>query len=460
MTLPRNRLAKGQNTRIKTGDKKAVVKNEGTFVTLCDKHNVKPLEFRSSKLVDTQGKVTFLQHKEIRANMKASIMVIKYGISDTQKEGIYDLFQLAYDKKVKENQKQADDIKSAVKNFELDKEEPGTQLDGTPVPDPGCARVDPNCERVDPNCARVDPNCERVDPSCARGDPLLETIKRDVQEITDKISPLVTDFIMDSNAKAEITSESETPLELENPLETPNPRPESKLEKKQLETVAKRDKILKNLRAEMEKKANAKQRNKHHRNFISELHDKFGSKMEELSDFKFVEVRKNSSDMVIEHADVYKIDLGSTDTYLLVIGDINMKRDVAKQIDPGFESEKLLDEYDDFLQRIKAKEGTEVTSHDLEDLDESIDVPLLMKSTDQPSPEPTDLEMRERGPEMRETGPEMRETGPEMRERGIPLMEPSSQSEIIPSPDLEVATIDSLEDVDDETDETDESDEE
>jgi hypothetical protein len=356
MPLPRNKLAKGDNLRTRFGPSKLINNNETSFKILCDKHGVKPFEFRAAKLIDQFGKVTFLEHTEIRSNMKASIMTIKYDMSDTQKEGIYDLFQLAYDKKVKDQHKQADDIKSAIKNFGIDKEE---------------------------------------------GDPVEQMRSLDVlgsDTLSGKEATSSTESDTFSGAEAEsVTVLESTPESITVPESTPikevktsdkqtdpDKLPNKKKEKQRLEIKEKREKALKQLRSDMEKKATDTNRNKFHRNFMADLHSRFGEKIVEMPDFKFVELRKNSTDMVIEHADIYKINLGTKETYLLVVGDLNMKRDVARKIDPGFESEKIHDEYEDFLNRIKAKEATKISMSDADILEDNFDNPedLDMEDSD------------------------------------------------------------------------------
>ena len=351
VNLPRNKVAKGIKTRLLI-QKNIGATNESNLETICEKHNVKPLEFRSAKLVNQKGHVTFLEHKQIRANMKASVMIIKYGVSDTNTDVIYDLFQIALDKKVKENKQKAKDIKDAVQHFELEKDE---------VDDPILTEVTETTEQVE-TVPALEAITDAITETLEKKDELFEQIKANAEALGVTVETVDT---------TEETSKSDS-----------SALPDRKMEKKRQEDIKKRDQAIRNVKQEMEKKANQNNRNKHHRNFIADLHSKFGSKLTELPDYKFIELRKNASDLVIEHSEVYKIDLGAKDTYLLVIGDVNMKREVARQIDPAYEADSLIDEYDDFLQRIKAKEGVKTTVHDTKaeidsDLEDDEEVPEL-----------------------------------------------------------------------------------
>lgn len=296
MVLPRNKVAKGIKTR-QIIQKNIGSTNETHFETICEKHNVKPLEFRSAKMVDQKGHVTFLEHKEIRANMKASVMIIKYGVSDTNTENIYDLFQIALDKKVKENKQKAKDIKDAVKHFELEKDEVDE-----PILTEVTATTEPALEAI----------AEAISETVIKKDELFEQIKSDAEALGVTVETVETVETIESTVQ---------------PTQTESHKfQDRKMEKKRQHDIEKRETAIRNIKHEMEKKANQHNRNKYHRNFIADLHSKFGSKLTELPDYKFIELRKNASDLVIEHSEVYKLDLGAKDTYLLVIGDVNMKK--------------------------------------------------------------------------------------------------------------------------------------
>lgn len=101
--------------------------------------------------------------------------------------------------------------------------------------------------------------------------------------------------------------------------------------------------------------------------------------LKEKSEFKYFEVKLDSTDMVVDNAKVYEIVMptNSKETYFLVMGDLVKKRDLIRQIDPAYKSENVMRDQMDFLERIKAKENAKVTSHltdviddDLDDLDE------------------------------------------------------------------------------------------
>ena len=367
--LPRNKIARRDNTIKKHGHKREIANNDKILEELYIKHNIGPLEFRESKLIDQFGKVTDVDNIEIRGNMRASFLLMRYSNLHYQPEGIYDLFLLAYDKKLRENKKKVDDIQSAIKNFDLDKEDP-FKMDS----DQMVNAEEPEIKHEE----SVNKNDE--EPEIKHE----ETINKNDEEPTNK-----------NIEEPEIKNEESVKSHHDEPTNNHNAEPKMKsittssdpdklsnpkLERKRQELIQKRNKIVNTMRSEYEKKMNASQRNKYHRHLMMDIMGKLGSVITELPDYKYIEVTKNSTKFVIENADVFRIDIGSK--YLLIVGDLNFKKEIAKKIDPAYESEKMTDEYEDFLEKIQKQEANEKQNENQSDIlieqdndDENLDDP-------------------------------------------------------------------------------------
>ncbi|MEM0353977.1 MAG: hypothetical protein QXW79_00210 [Thermoplasmata archaeon] len=123
------------------------------------------------------------------------------------------------------------------------------------------------------------------------------------------------------------------------------------------ETLRKRDKYIKQLNDQLKKKVDPKtKRNKYYRKFMRELKSKFSIELQ--NEFKFFEVLAGTSEMVITNAEVYKIEMipGSKWIYFLIVGDLQLKSSVLRQIDPCYNFDKVFQEQTEFLERIKSNE--------------------------------------------------------------------------------------------------------
>lgn len=97
-------------------------------------------------------------------------------------------------------------------------------------------------------------------------------------------------------------------------------------------------------------------RNKYHRNFMSDLKSKFdlGNRL----NFKYLELRMETADAIIVDTEVFEIKIpGQKERYFIIIGDLQMKRELINQIDPSYGSEKVIEEQLDFVERLKANES-------------------------------------------------------------------------------------------------------
>ncbi len=157
-----------------------------------------------------------------------------------------------------------------------------------------------------------------------------------------------------------------------------NTEQSSKKKKKKEEKTAKtiRSKAVNQLREQMSNDMKKPDGNKFYRNFMKDMRAKFT--LIDQPSYYYFEVKSDATDMVVDGVKTYRIDIPgkSNDIYLLLIGDLQIKRGLIKQIDPAYQSDQTMEEQNDFLKRILEKENIKTTVFD-EDLP-----PLIEKDLD------------------------------------------------------------------------------
>ncbi len=98
MSLPRNILIKKSliNRRRNESTKKIVEKIKN-LESICSKHKVGDLTFRTCKFGSFDGASTFVDHQEIKGNMRSGILLVKSNQVYTSPD-IYDLVKIKRDK--------------------------------------------------------------------------------------------------------------------------------------------------------------------------------------------------------------------------------------------------------------------------------------------------------------------------------------------------------------------------
>ena len=160
-----------------------------------------------------------------------------------------------------------------------------------------------------------------------------------------------------------------------------------------------RDRAVNKMREELAKKAAKPHGNKYFRKFIKDMITSF--KLDTQRQYRYFEVRVQSTDMVIDNANVHKITINAQKEeiipakpkplnnkkigktvphrepnkpqfskkigtrakyeYYLIVGDIQMKSGLIRQIDPNYKPEKAYQDYSEFMERIKNQEGVKTT---------------------------------------------------------------------------------------------------
>lgn len=319
MSIPRNLLARGNNHRRKLGVTKIIDQHITILNKICDKHNIGDFTFKTCHLISADGVMTHVEFDEIKGNMRSSILIVAAN-KLIKLDKIYDIVQIKKNKMEREQTKLLED--QAKAKIELDR------LDMLSMANAG-----------------------------ANASIVAETIAETMTTTTAETTPALQDTSTIAEtmpALRDATTTAETPAV--TPAVTPATT-ETKLQRKLKRQQEKQEKAMDQLRSQLNKKSNPlTSRNKFCRNFFKDLQTKF--MLEPHHEYRFLEVRSDSTDMVIDNAIIYKIAiLNHTTEYFIVIGDLQIKSSMIKSIDAGYNMDKVFDEQSDFLRRIKEKEN-------------------------------------------------------------------------------------------------------
>jgi len=341
MPLPRNLQGRNKNTHLKTNAKKIVNQKIAMLDAVCDKHKINNLTFKSCKLAEADGIITFIEHENIRGNMKSGIMLIKANnMSKSVSDNKYDLVKIKQDKTEQDEKKRQDELEKV--KLEMDRikknEESINLQEGSVEHKNLLMKLTNESENI---LSEQIPNMEAIES------PNLETIEEGItHDDNEELNKNETnENEMDKTRMEQITLSKD------------------KANKRSQTVKNKRQKALKQYQEQLQKKSEQIAGNKYYRNFMKDIKAKFVLQIQEQ--YKFLEVRAETTDMVIDNIKIYKIMMpqNTAETFLLVIGDLQLKSAIIKQIDPNYKSDKLMKEQNDFLERIKSKENSQTTVH-------------------------------------------------------------------------------------------------
>ncbi|XWV24621.1 hypothetical protein QJ856_gp1164 [Tupanvirus deep ocean] len=403
MPLPRNARAKNTSSKLRNQSNHEIARKTSQLDAVCDKHKIGNLTFRSCKYATAEGKVTFVEHDHIRGNMKSGIMIVKANTL-APSDNLYDIVEIEKAKRERDEKKRQEETEKARIEIERLK----TQNATNNIPEGGDQHRDLLEKLVDEDNKLVDDDNKLVDddnktdsnnencvtPTEDNKDPQIESSKQILEELNDQICvevPKETDIIEQEKSNEDISS---------NIVDATDNHPEcsddcghdhnhdhdNKNGKKNKSAKAKREKAIKQMNDELAKKAKNKNGNKYFRNFMKDIRSKFNLKEE--PEIKYFEVKAETTDMVIDGVKAYRISMpeNTKESYFLLIGDLQMKSGLIRQIDPAYKADKVFKEQHDFLERIKAKENaktTELTEDLLEDDEEFDDLDELGISDDE-----------------------------------------------------------------------------
>ena len=424
MSIPRNAIARSARTKLARSGTHEINRRTAELDTICQKHKAGELTFRSCKYAMDDGKQIFIEHDYICGNMKCGITIVRADTLTPSEETIYDLVEVANAKKKRDEKTREEETKKAMAEFErLQKND---AIDTSPEDaskehqdlvkkmDDGMNGSEENAEptTAEPTAESTAESTESTAESTAEStestaEPAAPIAESTVAPIAEPTAESTAEPTAESTAgptaeSAEPTTESAKKRKPKNKRQKLLMKQQKQLNKSP-ETVVpqpkesrsaknKRDKALKQMAEQLAQKAEAEQGNKYYRRFMDDIKSKFT--LEAQSNIKYFEVKANSTDMVIEDPTVYKLVMPATakQTYLLIIGDLQMKSAIVRRIDPAYKAEVMFKEQNDFLERIKAKENAKTEGlnemtledelDDLEDLgvssDEDETIPDLM----------------------------------------------------------------------------------
>jgi hypothetical protein len=315
-SLPRNRVVAYRNLhRNDRLNKSAIKKDIISLDSIRTKYGIKELTFRTVKFVGRDGIVMETNHSGVTGNLQSGVIIITSPNLSTESNNVYDLITIKRNKmesdrkkaieKNEKNQLEMDRIKKQIENrVSLTVDSPVGEPNNPIVGEPDSPIIgEPNISIVKkPDNSVV----EEQDSSVIR--------EPDSPVIGELDSPVIEE--PDSSVIREVNSLSIFP----------KPQIPIKYPKKNTG-------------------------NKFFRNFMKDIKGKF--KLEFQDKYDFCEFRKDATDMVIDNVDIYKINISTKETHYLIIGDLQMKSMLIRQIDPSYEIDHTTDEHNSFIEKIQ-----------------------------------------------------------------------------------------------------------
>lgn len=250
MPLSRSQQARNTHRHSVITTKKETSQLLNELDSICDKHKVGNLTFKSCKLATSEGDISLINHTSLKGNMRAGVLLIQISSIEPSTE-IYDLVKIMKDK------------------------------------------IDRDVEKYQQENSKDIPG---------------EAIPEAIPEATEKHKEILSKLNQDPRSQI-------------------NEQPANNAEIK---------------------------RNKFYRNFMKDIKSKFN--LSHQQQFKYLEVRVNTEDMVIENTIVYSITIPK-ETYMLVVGDLQVKSGLIRRIDPSYNIESVIEEQTEFMERIREKEA-------------------------------------------------------------------------------------------------------
>jgi hypothetical protein len=342
MPLPRNARAKNQNTRKRNAENHGAERRAQELNTICKKNHIGSLSLNSCKYATAEGKVTFVEQDQVQGNMRAGVMILRVQTLAPSTDVVYDVVGVANAKKEREEKKRKEDAEKALAEIKRLQETGTTDA----LPEGG------------------EKHKEMINKLTDSTEENADAVHTENTTMADTTADTITDTNANNETVQDNTVEESDDAEKEDGLPKKNKKKTAK---------DKREQALNKLQEQLAQKANEPKRNKFYRNFMKDLRSKF--KLSEVPDTKYFEVKMESTPMIIEDAKVYNLEMPENTpySYLLVVGDLQMKSAVLRQIDPAYQSDIIMRDQMDFLERIRAKDKSLTTEHSEDMLDNELD---------------------------------------------------------------------------------------
>lgn len=362
--IPRNKKNIGVKFNKKNKNKNTIKQSTNAIETIYAKHNVGEFSVcRSAKLITHDGTITEVHYNKVVGNMRASVLVFKSSslTFDPESKIIYDLVQLQYDKKERDRKKYEMDIAETKDRMDI-LHKTDTKLD----------------DAMGLNSSKGEHDSVHTN--------IMEMLKLE-EKSEDKIEIIINDEdtfigeienVQDMNSSINVEQD---PIQLNNSPQLDNspqlynsPVPDNAIpsdniipvEISNINVGKKRIDISINaepIPVDLPKRIAG---NKHHRNFISDLTSKF--KLQQYSQYKFLELKVGSSFMIIDNPGVFRVSITDVDKDILIIGDLQQKSSVLKEIDPNYGASDVLKDQEKFMEQIKTKESDGLDTSNMPEL--------------------------------------------------------------------------------------------
>ncbi len=379
-SLPRNAVARNSKMHKKRDSGVKLSRNINTLDAVCKKHAVGNLIFRNCKMASYEGRVSFVDHEETRGNMRSGVIVVK-ATSIYSSEDIYDVVKVREDKIARDLKKRQEDYektKLEVERLKRSEELANKLANNDPKHDQLVEKLNEN-NTVEPNNESTEESVEQITEHIVE-ETAEQSTEKTTQQTVEETAEQTTEKTTQQTVEESVEQSTEQPVEqsveqsteqtaeesveqsAEQPIEQPTEKTTQQTDEESVEQSTEQpiEESNKNTNQNNDNKNKKKEKNKYYRNFMKDIKSKFSLKLRPENNY--FEVKAETTDMIIEHSVVYEIVMvpPTKETYLLVIGDLQMKSSYLRQIDPQYKMDAVLKEQTEFMERIKAKEQLKI----------------------------------------------------------------------------------------------------
>ncbi|AHA45241.1 hypothetical protein HIRU_S335 [Hirudovirus strain Sangsue] len=353
-SLPRNAVARNSKMHKKRDSGVKLSRNINTLDAVCKKHAVGNLIFRNCKMASYEGRVSFVDHEETRGNMRSGVIVVK-ATSIYSSEDIYDVVKVREDKIARDLKKRQEDYektKLEVERLKRSEELANKLANNDPKHDQLVEKLNEN-NTVEPNNESTEESVEQITEQTVE-QTTEQTVEESVEQSVEQSTEQTAEESVEQSTEQTVEKSGDQSTE-----KTTQQTDEESVEQSTEQPIEQPiEESNKNTNQNNDKKK--KEKNKYYRNFMKDIKSKFSLKLRPENNY--FEVKAETTDMIIEHSVVYEIVMvpPTKETYLLVIGDLQMKSSYLRQIDPQYKMDAVLKEQTEFMERIKAKEQLKI----------------------------------------------------------------------------------------------------
>ena len=358
MSLTRNQIARNKNFHTRSGITRVINKRINLLESICDKHKVGNLTFKTCNLISHDGTITAVDYHYIKGNMKSGIIIVNTK-SMSIVSGVYDLITIEHNKQAREEKKRLEEAEKA----QLEK---NRLRDLKPINDKHDTILT-TLEEINNLPVTTTPEV----PITTTPEALVTTLPEPVTTtpevpITTLPEPVTTtpEVPITTTPEALVTlPESVTTLPEpvttipEEPVTTVSQLDNIEVVERPSKATNKKNAMIKQYNEQLKTKAaSSVVGNKYCRYFMNDFSSKFTYHL--LNQYKYFEVRAETTDMVIDRVQIYQIEMPKMDkVFLLVKGDLQLKSGLTRTIDPNYNADDVVQEQSEFMDRIIAKEN-------------------------------------------------------------------------------------------------------